>query len=81
MADTTNASLTSQGIRLECLRLAQRPDKDTEWITKRAAEFERFVVGEPEQPTEPAPATTETTAEAAPETTGKAKATSRSKSS
>lgn len=71
MADTTNASLTSQGIRLECLRLAQRPDRDATWITERAAEFERFVIG-PVEPTAPIE-------EPAP--TDKAMAKPRSKSS
>lgn len=72
MADTTNASLTPQAIRIECLRMAQRPDKDTDWIVKRAEEFERFVAG-PQPPTEPS--------EEVPATTDKATAKPRSKSS
>ncbi|CAB3644057.1 hypothetical protein [Trinickia soli] len=45
MADTTNASLTPEAIRLECLRLVYRPDKDDQWIIDRAASFTRFVCG------------------------------------
>ena len=70
MADTTNASLTPQGVRLECLRLAHRPDKDAGWITQRAEEFERFV----NRPIEP-------TGQSAPVKTDKATAAPRSKSS
>jgi len=76
MADTTNASLTSQGIRLECLRLAQRPDRDAEWITKRAAEFELFVVG-PDEP----PADASHVEAPAAQQTDKPSARARSKSS
>ncbi len=76
MADTTNASLHPQVIRLECLRLAHRSDKDPEWITERAAKFERFVSG-PDQPPADLPAVQ---APAATQT-DKPKATARSKSS
>lgn len=76
MADTTNASLTSQGIRIECLRMAQRPDKDTDWIVKRAEEFERFVVGPDKQAALPPVEIPE-----APAPTDKATAKPRSKSS
>lgn len=75
MADTTNASLTSQGIRLECLRLAQRQDKDAEWIVERAKVFEQFVAGS-DQPTVSEPAV-----ESEPQSTDKPQAKARSKSS
>ncbi|KAF7958216.1 hypothetical protein AWV80_01205 [Cupriavidus sp. UYMU48A] len=76
MADTTNASLTSQGIRLECLRLAQRADKDADWIVERAKVFERFIAGPDQQAALP-----EVVIPEAPAPTDKATAKPRSKSS
>lgn len=71
MADTTNASLTPEAIRLECLRLANRPDRDAQQIINRAAEFERFVLV----------ANPPTTASEPPKQTDKPTAKARSKSS
>ena len=76
MADTTNACVSPEMIRIECLRLAQRADKDAEWIVERAEKFERFVVQPGEQQT--APPSVEMPA---PAPTDKATAKPRSKSS
>lgn len=69
MSDTKNTSLSPDAIRLECLRLAHRNDKDAQSVVDRATEYERFVLG-----SDPPAAT-------APPLTDKATAKPRSKSS
>ncbi|PTE02702.1 hypothetical protein [Pandoraea apista] len=70
MADTKNTCFSPEAIRIECLRLANIPGRDTKLIVERAKEFERFVVG---------PVSEQTAA--TPTTTDKATAKPRSKSS
>lgn len=70
MTDTKNTCVSREAIRIECLRLANIPGRDTKLIVERAAEFERFVVG---------PVTQQTAA--TPVSTDKATAKPRSKSS
>lgn len=70
MTDTKNTCVSREAIRIECLRLANIPGRDTKMILERASEFERFVLG-------PVPQQTAET----PTPTDKATAKPRSKSS
>lgn len=79
MSDTTNISLTPEAIRLECLQLAHRHDKDAQSVIDRAAQYERFV----SEGTPPAAMELvfETEPTSAPTKTDKPTAKARSKSS
>jgi hypothetical protein len=58
MTDTRNTSLGPEAIRLECLQLAHRHDKDAQSVIDRAAQYERFVT-EGQSPTVEAPIKTD----------------------
>lgn len=67
MSDTTITSLSRESVRLECLRLAHRPDKDALTVITRAEEYEMYVLGAyfvPAEEDPPPPKTDKPTAKA-----------------